>query len=208
MKVTLLKYICFSILITLGLSSSAQKFYSGVGIGGQMTSASFKDTNNTKKTTTFRPGGRLYYMGRINIENNMSFTPELSYTMKGFRVKNPLTGIAEQEVILHYIEFMFLQEFSFKEKYFVKFGPSISAAFVGRDKQLSASNVRSNVPLPFNFDAWGRFEGVMNISIGTRFNGGYSLELRASKSISNIYDGDKGPKVKNILIGLSFGKYF
>jgi hypothetical protein len=208
MKIILPKYISFLLLLCISLNSNSQKFYSGIGLGAQMTTASYKDTSNIKKTTTFRPGGRLYYMGRINIENNMSFTPELSYTMKGFRVKNPITGIAEQEIIIHYIEFMFLQELSFYEKYFVKFGPSISAAFLGRDKQLSSTNLRSNNPLPFNFDAWGRFEGVMNLGIGTRLNNGLSLELRASKSISNIYDGDSGPKVKNLLVGISIGKYF
>ncbi len=208
MKVILIKYTCFLLLFSIGINSNAQKYYSGIGIGAQMTTATYKDTSNTKKTTSFRPGGRLYYMGRINIENNMSFTPELSYTMKGFRVKNPVTGIAEQEVIIHYLEFMFLQELSFYEKYFVKFGPSISAAFLGRDKQLSSSNLRSNNPLPFNFDAWGRFEGVMNLGVGARFGGGYSLELRGSKSISNIFDGDNGPKVKNLLLGISIGKYF
>jgi Outer membrane protein beta-barrel domain len=188
-------------------STYAQKFISGFGIGGQMTSASYKDSAGNKKTTNFRAGARVYWNGRVNLEGNISFTPEVGYTMKGFRVKNPNSGVTEQELILHYVEFMFLQEYAVKDKFFVKVGPSISAAFAGRDKQLSATNLRSNKPLAFNFAEWGRFEASINLGVGSHFGNGWAVELRATKGVSNIYDGDDGPKVKNILFGINITKY-
>jgi hypothetical protein len=203
------KFLFLTIFIFFLSSSNlkAQKFISAFGVGGQMTSAKYLDSFKVKKPTDYRPGGRLFWTGRINLEGNISFTPEVGYTMKGFRVKNPIPGVAEQEVILHYLEFMFLQEYAFQEKFFIKIGPSISAAFLGRDKQLSIANLRSNKPLAFNFGEWGRFEGSINIGIGTHFGFGWMVEVRMTKGISNIYDGDNGPNVKNSLFGINIAKY-
>lgn len=199
-----------SITLTIALLTvtvQAQKLYTGIGAGAHMTTATYFDTSRNKKATSARPGGRLFFMGKINLEGKISFTPEVSYTMKGFRVKNPQAGIAEQEIILHYFEFMFLQEYSFTDQLYAKIGPSVGGAIIGRDKQLSTSNVRSNKPLAINFGEWGRFEAAVNIGVGLRFGNGFIAEARVAKSINSIYDGDEGPKVKNILFGINVGKY-
>ena len=186
---------------------TAQKFSSGFGVGGFMSTAQFKDSFGVNKSTSMRPGFKIYWAGRVNLEGNINFSPEIGYAMKGFRVKNPEASIAEQELILHYLEFKFIQEYTIKERFFVKLGPSISVAVSGRDKQLSYLNQRSNNPIPFNFAAWGRFEGAVNLSIGTHFGSGWLAEIGTTKGISNIWDGDNGPNVKNVLYGLSVAKY-
>jgi hypothetical protein len=193
--------ICFS-QITL-----AQKFASGFGVGALMTGGQYKDSFDVKKTTSMRPGFKVYWAGRVNIEGNVNFAPEVGYSMKGFRVKNPNPSIKDQELIIHYLEFKFIQEYTVKERFFVKIGPSISAAIAGRDKQLSATGLRSNDPIPFNFAAWGRFEGAVNLSVGTHFGSGWLAEIGTTKGISNIWDGDEGPNVKNVVFGISIAKY-
>ncbi len=187
--------------------ATAQSFTSGFGVGGFMSTAQYKDSFDAKKTTSMRPGFKVYWLGRVNIEGNINFAPEVGYAMKGFRVQNPTPSIKEQELIIHYLEFKFIQEYTVKERFFVKIGPSISVALAGRDKQLSIGNIRSNNPIPFNFAAWGRFEGAVNISVGTHFGSGWLAEIGTTKGISNIWDGDDGPNVKNVLYGISIAKF-
>jgi hypothetical protein len=200
-------YLSILLIILVPRSIQAQSFASGFGVGGFMSSAQYKDSAKNRYTTNTRLGGRVYWMGRVTLEGNLSFAPEVGYSLKGFRVKNPAPGIQEQEVILHYIEFKFIQEYSFKEKYYFKLGPSISVAVAGRDKQLSSTNVRSNQPLPFNFAAWGRFEGAVNFAVGSHFPNGWIAEIGLTKGFSNIWDGDNGPNVKNYLFGVNIGKF-
>lgn len=200
-------FVIILLSITIPNVINGQSFASGFGIGGFMSSAQYKDSAKLKLSTSSRLGGRIYWMGRVNLEGNLSFAPEVGYSLKGFRVKNPASNIQEQEVILHYIEFKFIQEYSIKEKYYFKLGPSISVAIAGRDKQLSPSNVRTNQPLPFNFAAWGRFEGAVNFAIGTHLSNGWIAEIGLTKGFSNIWDGDNGPNIKNYLFGFNIGKF-
>lgn len=201
------KTIFYILFLFLSNFINAQKFTSGFGAGGFMSTATYKDSFDSKKTTQMRPGFKVFWLGRINLEGNLSFAPEVGYALKGFRVKNPENSIIEQEVILHYLEFKFIQEYSIKEKVFFKLGPSISVALAGRDKQLSVTNIRSNKPLPFNFAAWGRFEGAVNFSIGTHLPNGWLAEVGLTKGITNIWDGDNGPDVRNFLFGISVAKF-
>lgn len=185
----------------------SQRFYSGFGVGGQMTTAKYKDSFGVSKSTSSKYGFRAYWMGRVNLEGNIFFSPEVGYTLKGFTVKSPEAGVAEQEIVLHYFEVKLLQEYTFNEKFFIKVGPSISGAITGNMKSLSTTGLRSNSKLPFNFGAWGRFEACINICGGIHFGNGWIAELALSDGLSSIYDGDDGPKVKNRLVGLSIGKY-
>lgn len=201
------KIIVIIISICFISNTYGQSFASGFGAGLLMTNGTYLDSFDVKKPTTMRPGFKAYWMGRVNLEGNMNISPEIGYTFKGFRVKNPLPGVAEQEIILHYLDFKFIQEYTIKEKYFVKIGPGISVAVAARDKQISTTGLRSNTPLAFNFAAWGRYEGNVSFALGAHLGAGFLVELTATKGISNIYDGDDGPNVKNVVYGIGFGKY-
>ena len=201
------KIVLLFIVTLLCCDAAAQKLSTGFGIGTQLSKASYTDTFKNKLPTTYRPGLRVYALGRINLEGNIFFSPEVSYTMKGFKIDKPNVGVAQQEITVHYIEFKLLQEYTFMQKYFAKIGPSIGGAIYGRDKQISTANLKSSKPLNFDFAAWSRFEASIDISVGAHFGSGWIAELRYSKGTSNIYDGDDGPRVKNQGIGISIAKY-
>jgi hypothetical protein len=187
-------------------AAKAQRLYSGFGLGGQITNGSYKDSLGVKRTTTPKYGFRAFWLGRVNLEGNIHFSPEVGYTLKSFKITNPESGIASQELTLHYFEIKILQEYVFKEKYFVKVGPSLSAAISGTNKTVSTTGLRASGKLPFNFDAWGRFEACINVGFGMRFANGWAAELGISNGLTNIYDGDSGPTVKNKLAGISVSK--
>ncbi len=201
------RFIIFTFCALFSFQSFAQSFASGFGVAGLMTSGKYLDSLKVQQPTSARPGFKVYWMGRINLEGGVNFSPEVGYSFKGFRVKTPIPQIAEQEIILHYLDFKFIQEYTYKEKYYVKAGPGISVAVSGRDKQLSAGNTRSNTPLAFNFAAWGRFEGTLSFALGAHLGAGFLIEATATKGISNIYDGDLGPNVKSFVYGIAIGKF-
>jgi hypothetical protein len=203
-----LKFIIIVLTLLLSYGANAQSFSHGIGVGAYASGGKYTLFDGTKLETSFRPGGKIYWMGRVLLEGNLSFAPEVGYALKGFRIKNPDPAIKEQEIIFHYLEFKFLQEYAIKEKFYAKLGPSISAAVAGRDKQLSSSNIRSNNKLAFNFAAWGRFEAALNIQLGVHLSNKWVVEIVSTRGFSNLWDGDDGPNVKNNVIGLSIGKYF
>jgi hypothetical protein len=201
-KLILTVFITCSSFLAIG-----QKLHSGFGVSALMCNGNYKDSFKVKKETSMRPGFRVYWAGRINLEGIFNLAPEIGYTFKGFRVKSPFPGVAEQEIILHYIDFRFIQEYTYKDKFFAKIGPSISVAAAGRDKQLSTTNLRSNKPLAFNFAEYGRFEGSVYLGVGAHLFNGFFAEIGVNKGISNLWDGDLGPNIKNITYGISVGKY-
>jgi hypothetical protein len=194
------------IIFCAAAPATAQRLYSGFGVGGQMSTASYKDSTGLKKTTSSKYGIRAYWMGRVNLEGNIYFSPEVGYTLKGFKVASPESGIASQEITLHYFEIKLLQEYVFKDKFFLRIGPSISGALGGTNKTVSNTGLRATGKLPFNFDGWGRFEACINLGAGIHFNNGWSADLTLSDGLTNIFDGDGGPKVKNRLVGINISK--
>jgi Outer membrane protein beta-barrel domain len=167
----------------------------------------FKDSLKVKKDVSARYGFRTFWMGRVNVEGPIYFSPEVGYTFKGFTVKQPEAGIAEQEVLLHYFDILLLQEYIVNEKFFIKVGPSLSGALFGKLKKISTTGLRSNEDIPFNFAAWSRFEAAIHLGVGVHFGNGWVGELRLSDGLSNLFDGDGGPNIKTRFVGIQVGKY-
>ncbi|MBL7728261.1 MAG: outer membrane beta-barrel protein [Dinghuibacter sp.] len=194
-------------LLFIAAEANAQRLYSGFGLAGLYTTGRYKDTLGVKKDVTGRYGMRAFWMGRINIEGSIFFSPEVGYTFKGFKVKSPETGVADREIILHYFDILLMQEYVINDLFFVKIGPSLSGAIAGRSKSLSTDGQRKNEPLPFNFAAWSRFDATILLGVGKHFGNGWTGEIRLSDGLSNIYSGDIGPNVKTRYFGVQFGKY-
>lgn len=206
-KVVRLTVAAVSCFLFFVVEANAQKLYSGFGLGGLYTSGRYKDSSGVKKDVSARYGSRVFWMGRLNIEGGIFFSPEVGYTFKGFTVKNPETGVAEREIVLHYFDILLLQEYVINDMFFLKIGPSLSGAITGRSKSLSTGNLRTNEKLAFNFAAWSRFEATIQLGIGKHFGNGWTGELRISDGLSNIYSGDVGPNVRTRFIGVQVGKY-
>jgi hypothetical protein len=194
-------------LLSFVQEAHSQRLYSGFGISGIYSTGRFKDSFQVKKDVSGRFGFRTFWMGRINIEGPIYFSPEVGYTFKGFKVKNPGGNIAEQEVLLHYFDILLLQEYVINESFYLKIGPSLAGAISGKSKTISNTGLRTTEKLPFNFAAWSRFEATIQIGAGMHFGNGWLGELRLSDGLSNLYDGDKGPNVKTRFIGVHIGKY-
>jgi hypothetical protein len=186
--------------------AGAQRLYSGFGAGAHMSTARYRDSFDVKKTTEWRPGARVYWMGKVNVEGGISFIPEVGYTFKGFKVKAPQTGVAEQEITYHYLDVTVLQEYVFRDFFFIRVGPSISGAITAYNKTISTTGLRASGKLPLNFGAWSRFEATIHLGVGANFNNGWMAELRLTDGLSNIYDGDDGPKVRNRTLGIQISK--
>lgn len=205
------KAVCLFIAVVICLAgfnkANAQKLYSGFGLSGLYTSARFADSFDVKKTVSGGYGFRTFWMGRVHIEGSIYFSPEVGYTFKSFTVKNPASGVAEQEFLLHYFDILLLQEYVVNDKFFIKFGPSLAGAISGKTKSVSVTGLRSNEKLPFNFAAWSRFEATIQLGVGYHFGNGWTGELRISDGLSNLYDGDIGPNVKTRFVGVTLGKY-
>lgn len=197
-----------AVICLIGFSEvNAQKLYSGFGISGLYSTGRYSDSFKVKKDVTGRYGFRTFWMGRVHIEGSIYFSPEVGYTFKGFKVKNPNPGVAEQEFLLHYFDILLLQEYVVNDQFFIKIGPSLAGAISGKTKSISTGGLRSTEKLAYNFAAWSRFEATIQLGVGYHFGNGWTGELRLSDGLSNLYDGDIGPKVKTRFIGINFGKY-
>jgi hypothetical protein len=194
-------------LLLFAGEASAQSLYSGFGMAGLYTTGRYKDTMKVKKDVSARFGFRTFWMGRLNIEGVIFFAPEVGYSFKGFKVKNPSSGVAEQEILLHYLDIVLLQEYVVSEKFFIKVGPSLSGAISGKSKSVSTTGLRTTEKLAFNFAAWSRFEATIQLGLGMHFGNGWSGELRLADGLNNIFDGDLGPNVKTRFAGIHIGKY-
>lgn len=194
-------------LVMFFQEAAAQKLYTGFGAAGLYSTGRYKDTLDVKKDVSARYGFRTFWMGRVNIEGPIFFSPEVGYTFKGFTVKNPASGIAEQEFLLHYFDILLMQEYVLNEKFFIKIGPSLSGAISGKTKSISTTGLRSTEKLAFNFAAWSRFEATIQLGAGIHFGNGWMGEFRMSDGLSNLFDGDIGPSVKTRFVGIQIGKY-
>jgi hypothetical protein len=187
--------------------ATAQRFYHGFHAGVHGSTAFYKDTAGVKKDTKFKYGVNAGYMGRVFVDYGLYFTPEIMYSYKGFEVASPSSLLAKQEIRTHYIEIKALAELMFKRKYFIKFGPSIGVAVTGTNNELSTTNLRKKENQRFNFSEWSRFDFGATINVGMHLDKGYVISINTNTGISNLWDGDLGPNVKNSVYGVSVGKY-
>jgi Outer membrane protein beta-barrel domain len=194
-------------LLLVAGEASAQRLYSGFGLAGLYTTGRYKDTLKVKKDVSASYGFRTFWMGRLNIEGVIFFSPEVGYSFKRFTVKNPSAGVAEQEISLHYFDIVLLQEYVVNDKFFVKVGPSLSGAISGKSKSVSTTGLRTSEKLAFNFAAWSRFEATIQLGVGMHFGNGWCGEFRFADGLNNIFDGDLGPNVKTRYAGIHIGKY-
>jgi len=174
--------LCVLFIITLSSSVSAQRFNSGLMVGG-VTSQVDGDTYDGYHKWGYLGGAYV----SLQISPHSSFQMEMEYIQKGSRRNDTNVNGGDTYLLrLHYIEVPVLYQFTFKKRFYFEAGPAADIS-IGSLELKNGSAPPETVPLRavcftgiFGFGAYI----TKNLHINLRSN--YSLNSLRSK---NNYGG-------------------
>jgi hypothetical protein len=209
-----LRYCLILLFLPCFLIAKAQRADIVVFAGPQVTTASYK-IRDIKQPTGIKLGGMAGAALKVSFENQLYFFPAVYYSLKGYRVEfnqfaYPPTEIAENNSTrVHTLEIapLFQVDFSKGPSHtFVRFGPSIDYAFLGREKfDTLGGDGKWKRKMPFSFGAYGRVTSSANLHVGYESVKGYQLFLHYAHGLGSMNNADLGPKIRHRIIGVSAG---
>jgi hypothetical protein len=203
------------IILCTGLLSHAQLQVALFG-GPQATSAHYT-VKDTKQPTDFKYGVMAGAGLKVAFENQLYFFPAMYYSLKGYKVtlNNPAFPPTEyaknNNTTIHTIEIAPLLQVDFSKKpshLFVRFGPSVDFAIMGREKFDTADNGHTGTidrNMVFSFDEYGRFTASGIIHFGYETKKGFMIFAHYAYGIGSLNNADDGPTILHRIFGLSVG---
>lgn len=211
------KRLCVLIIgFILCLNASAQKSEWGFIVGPQMTSAHYTVDGNKQKTE-YKPGVHAGAIVRIPFENLLYFTPSFYYSKKGYKVAltdpsfPPGDDAVSNDVNVHVFEIAPLFNVDLSKKpdhFFVRFGPSIDAAFKGDEKVTLNTGEVVKQDMTFDFGEYGRFTSNAIIQFGYETAPGWMIFGHYTHGLGSMNNADHGPKIKHRIFGITVGRFF
>lgn len=207
---------CFAVVAVatcIAMSSYAQVDWNIFG-GPQLTTASYT-AQSVKQKTSYKTGFNLGVGMKVPFEGNLYFSPELAYTMTGYKVTYnrfvypPGPDALDNNVTFHTLQAAFLLQYDFGAQpshFFMRLGPSLDFQFLGHEKFTTNNNGVVSRSTPFGFDKYGRFSANAIGQLGFETSGGFSIRAQYSYGLASINNADGGPRIRHRVFGITFGK--
>jgi hypothetical protein len=216
MKRFIARAFTFCLMISTSKLSFSQNSYGFFG-GPQMTTAKYK-VMEEKQPTEFKPGFQLGATMKIPFDNQLYFGPAVYYSMKGYKVTlnnpsfPPTQKAINNQTTIHTLEIAPLLHLDFNKQpshFFVKFGPAIDLAFMGREKfDTLAGAAPVERSMRFAFSEYGRITAQAIFHLGFESRKGYFVFAHYAEGLGGLNNADNGPTIKHRIVGLSFGWFF
>jgi hypothetical protein len=204
------------LLLAISFSASAQVQMTVFG-GPQITSARYS-VGDTIQPTQYKTGFMFGAGAKVVFDKGFYFFPAIYYSMKGYKVtlhnpSFPPTELAlDNNTTIHTIEIAPLFQIDLSSNtshFFLRFGPSVDFAFLGREHFDTAMNAPAiNRNMKFDFTEYGHFTASANIHIGYESNNGIMVFAQYAYGIGNLNNADGGPRILNRVFGISVGWLF
>ena len=201
-----------ALLLSIAVHSQVQF---GILGGLQATSANYT-IGGKKQKTSYKPGIQLGANFKIPIEGNLSFAPELFYSMKGYKVKYNLymyppdpTAI-DNNTTFHNIELAFPLQYDFGKgdnHWFFRAGPSLDFQFFGREEFNTNADEKMKRNIPFGYDKYGHYSANLLLHLGYEMSNGFFIFGQYTNGVANISNKDEGPQIKHRAFGITVGKF-
>jgi hypothetical protein len=188
----------------------------GVKAGGNFTSILQKDNKDAK----FKPGFHAGAIFEYDINNALSFQPEVVYSVKGYKYKSSTTvlNITSEHVgvqNLSYLDIPALLNIHFGEMgSYIGLGPQLSLLMSARfDEEITNSNPAGTTTFTNggdNKEVWNGVDFGAVFGLGSKFAGGIEYNLRAAYGLSNAVHPDYASDnpVHNLCFSVSLGYTF
>lgn len=209
-----MKFLMIPVTLLIALSVNSQvvcNFFAGPqALSTKYTVNSIKQKNNTK--IGFQTGVGL----KVPFEGNLSFSPVVFYSMKGYKVTftnyafPPDVDAKDNNTTIHTFELAGLLQYDFNSEpshFFIKGGPSLDFQLFGHETYnlMSGGSVDRN--MKFSYTDYGHFSANMLAQFGYETGSGLILFAQYSFGLASINNADYGPEIRHRIYGISIGKY-
>jgi hypothetical protein len=211
-----MKTLCVLCLILLFAVPAQGQVVFGFLAGPQATTAKYT-VKNVKQPTEFKFGFHAGMNSKIFFENNLFFSPAMSYSLAGYKVTfnrgsfPPDLLAKSNNVTLHQLDVDFLLQYDIGKKpghFFIKAGPSLSYIFTGTEQfdLITGEQVKRNMKFGITSD-YGPYLGSMVIDLGYETAKGFFIYAHYVHGLTNMSNVDGGPQIINRNIGLTLGSF-
>ncbi|MBL0232919.1 MAG: PorT family protein [Chitinophagaceae bacterium] len=211
-----MKYYCFALIFNLLSLNSFSQVQWSLFAGPQASSAHYV-ISDKKQSTEMKFGFQLGGGLDVQWENRLYFSPQVFYSMKGYKVKltrssfPPDSLAIDNDVTMHSFEFATLLHYNFSDNpshFFMRLGPSIDVQLYGKE-QFNKSNGESvNRKMKFSYGDYGHFGANIIVHAGYESAGGLMVYGQYGLGIGSIVNTDSGPIVTHRVAGITIGYHF
>ena len=208
------KLLIISATLLLIKSGKAQSMF-GFFAGPQATSSHYIVTGQ-KQSTDFKYGVQLGINWKIPFENKLYFSPQIFYSLKGYKVKfsqyayPPDASAIDNNTMIHSLELAALLQFDFGNQpghLFFRGGPSLDFQLFGKEKFHLLNGSSINQPMKYGAAEYGHFAANAITQLGYESSGGLFVYAQFSFGLTNLSNVDGGPSISHRVAGISFGKW-
>jgi len=185
--------------------------------GPLVSSATYHIKGNEQPTDSkfgFQAGGGC----RIPFENRLSFTPDISYRLLGYKVvfntpSFPPDLLAEDNnTTMHDIDLDLLLQFDVGKKanhFLIKAGPAFSLIVAGKERYNLQTGEHVERSMTFSvLNSYSRYNAAVVIQPGFITSSGFMICVNYIQYFFSMNNEDQGPSIRNHAFGLTVGKSF
>jgi len=200
------KYLLITSLIFTVSAVSAQVRF-GLKAGANASTAKVIATDGSRPAVDYGVGFHVGGELKVNIENQLFFSPQIQYAYKNFTINYNNLDTATNTLKMHYIEIPILFEWKksmYKSGLFLQFGPSISVVLSGKQDITGKTGSAVSKPINYSFDAYGRAEANFVFNAGYQFGKNFQFTAGYAYGLGTIVDRDTFLFINPLIITASF----
>jgi len=211
-----MKKICiFSVALFSSFVCFAQVEF-GIFAGPHASSATY--SVNVKQSTDYKFGFHVGAEYKIPFDNNLFFTPAISYRLMGYKVVfnqpsfPPDLLAKDNNTSFHEIDIDPLLQYEFSKKpshFFFRAGPSFNFILSGKEEFNLATGEHIDRKMKFSVtNSYGRFLVSVLGELGFETSSGYTISAQFIQGLISMNNEDEGPFIRNRSFGVTVGKFF
>ena len=185
--------------------------------GGPQITGVHYTIGGSKQDMSFKPGFQIGLGCKVPFENQLSFSPVIFYSLKGYKVKlntfifPPDSTAVDNNTTIHTIEVGGLLQFDFSMRpnhFYIKAGPSLDFQIFGNEKYKKISGETIDHKMSYGYGEYGRYAASLITQFGYASKQGLFLFVQYTHGFTNLSNADIGPQIQHRAYGLSVGKFF
>jgi hypothetical protein len=206
----------FPVTLFFALTSNAQVQFE-IFAGPHASSATY-EVKNRNQSTDYKFGFGIGGGVKIPFENKLSFTPDLSYKLMGYKVVfntpsfPPDLLAKDNNTSFHDIDVELLLQLDLGKNpnhFFLKLGPAFSFILSGKENFNLQTGQQVDRSMEFSvINGYGRYNVAAVVQFGYETSGGFIVYANYVQHLMSMDNEDNGPSIRNHLAGLTFGKSF
>lgn len=207
--------ICFTAIFCCNTIFSQQVQFQIFG-GAHISSTDYS-INGVNQPTDTKMGFHLGAAYKIPFEGILSFSPAISYAMRGYKVQfnqpsyPPDLLAIDNNTTFHEIDVDPLLQFDLSKKpshLFIRVGPSFNFILVGNEQYNLATGESIDRSMKFSTtNNYGRYNASLTGQFGFETAKGFTIHAYYLRGMISMNNEEQGPSIYNSMYGLTLGKF-